>query len=81
MEVVVENSGAVRFVYSETLDLRPLGPVHIRRGSHVEPTCDGKWTADLSPVGGPMLGPYATRSEAIEAELTWLAEHWLLRAD
>jgi len=80
MELVVASNGAVRCVYGETLDLRSLGQVNIRRGSHVEPTSDGKWTADLSPVGGPILGPYQSRSGAIDAELAWLAKHWLLRS-
>lgn len=31
--------------------------------------------ADLSPVGGPLLGPYQRRSEALAAEVQWLAEH------
>ncbi|EMB17938.1 hypothetical protein RE6C_01332 [Rhodopirellula europaea 6C] len=39
---------------------------------------NGQWTADLSPVGGPVLGPFALRSEAIEAEIEWLHCHWLL---
>ena len=81
MELVVENTGAVRCVYAESVDLRSLGHVNIRRGSHVEPTSDGKWTADLSPVGGPILGPYESRSSAIEAELAWLAKHWLPPSD
>ena len=54
-----------------------LGTVNIRRASHVEPTTEGRWTADLSPVGGPMLGPFALRSEALDAEQQWLLHHWL----
>lgn len=34
----------------------------------------GKWWADLSPVFGPVLGPFDTRQEAIEAELAALKE-------
>jgi len=80
MELVVESNGAVRCVYAEEVDLDSLGQVSIRRGSHVEPTQDGEWTADLSPVGGPVLGPYKKRTDAIDAELAWLAENWLLRS-
>ena len=41
------------------------------------PTADGRWTADLRPVGGPVLGPFARRSEALEAERAWLEANWL----
>ena len=77
VQLVVTAAGNVRAIYSERIDLAQLGKVSIRRGSHVEPTDDGRWTADLSPCGGPVLGPFAVRSEAIEAEIAWLAEHWL----
>jgi hypothetical protein len=30
------------------------------------------WIADLYPVAGPLLGPFATRTAALEAELEWL---------
>ncbi len=77
MELLIATSGSVRCVYDETLDLASLGPLQIERGSHVEPTDDGSWTADMSPVSGPLLGPFATRSAALEAERTWLLDHWL----
>jgi len=69
--------GVAKCVYSEAIDLAALGDVFISRGSHVEPTPDGKWTADLSPVGGPVLGPFDNRSLALHAEVRWLHEHWL----
>jgi hypothetical protein len=47
----------------------------IRRASHVEPDDDGQWWADLSPVNGPHLGPFAKRSEALTAESSWLEQH------
>ena len=52
----------------------------IQRGSHVEPNERGQWLADLAPVGGPVLGPFRLRSEALEAERDWLEQHWLQRA-
>ncbi|HWB00373.1 MAG TPA: hypothetical protein VG713_17885 [Pirellulales bacterium] len=54
-----------------------LGVPQITRASHVEPTADGRWTADLRPIGGPVLGPFSTRSKALRAEQRWLAKHWL----
>ena len=78
MEMVIETDGEVRCVYSEAIDLSRLGMAAIRRASHVEPTTNGEWQADLVPVGGPTLGPFASRSEALDAELVWLEAHWLL---
>ena len=80
MQLVIDPHGTVRCVYDETIDLSALGPLAITRGSHVEPTPDGRWSVDLSVVGGPQLGPFATRSVALSVERTWLDEHWLVRA-
>ena len=44
---------------------------------HVEPTPEGYWKVDLSPVKGPLLGPYRKRQEALDAEIQWLEESWL----
>jgi len=81
MELVVHADGSLRCLYDETVDLSPLGQVTIRRASHVEPTNQGQWQADLSPVQGPVIGPFALRSEALAAEFDWLRNHWLLTAD
>ena len=78
MDLLIQPSGTVRCVFGEELDLGQLGRLSIRRGSHVEPTPDGQWTADLAPVQGPLLGPFPTRTAALNAEVTWLQENWLL---
>ena len=78
MELFIAPDGSCQAIYDEMLELHPLGATHIRRASHVEPTQQGDWTADLSPVGGPTLGSFPTRSQALAAELAWL-EHWLQR--
>ena len=77
MDLVITPSGTVRTLYAETIDLTVLGPAQIVRASHVEPIADGCWSADLSPVGGPILGPFPKRSEALAAETEWLNTHWL----
>jgi hypothetical protein len=77
MQLVILPGGEVRCVYDEALDLHALGQVSISRGSHVEPDDSGQWLADLSPVHGPTLGPFAARSQALDAERAWLEEHWL----
>lgn len=81
MQLIIDPSGIVRCVYDEAIDLGTLGHVHIRRGSHVEPDAEGRWSADMSPVGGPTLGPFSIRSEALAAEHRWLEEHWFLHSN
>ena len=77
MELVINSSGDIRCVYGEDVNLSELGRLSIQRGSHVEPTEDGQWTADLSPVQGPQLGPFDCRTQALEAEVAWLNQYWL----
>ncbi|QDU24947.1 hypothetical protein ETAA8_00080 [Anatilimnocola aggregata] len=81
MQLVVTADGDLRFIYAETVDLRSLGPTVIRRGSYVEPDTAGNWLVDLGPVDGPRLGPFVKRSEALEAEVAWLQEYWLIRSE
>ena len=77
MQLVIDPTGSMRCLYDETLPLADFGRLTISRGSIVEPTEAGHWTADLSPVGGPLLGPFVTRSQALDAERDWLEAHWL----
>jgi len=76
MQLRIDPHGQVTCVYDEVIDLTALGPLTIRRASHVEPDDTGRWWADLAPVGGRRLGPFRLRSEALEAERAWLETHW-----
>jgi hypothetical protein len=78
MDLVILPGGTVRAVYAEEFDLDALGHTLITRASHVEPDARGGWLADLSPVAGPVLGPFRRRGEALDAELAWLEAHWLM---
>jgi len=77
MELIINSTGQASCIYGETINLAALGLLSIQRASHVEPDAQGRWFADLSPIQGPTLGPFAQRSEALAAEVTWLREHWL----
>lgn len=81
LDLTIQPDGTVRGIYSDSLDFRALGAalgeLEIRRASRVEPTEDGRWTADLALSGGPVLGPFGLRSEALAAEVAWLREHVL----
>jgi len=80
MELVISCIGEVRCIYSDSIPLSQLGKLSISRASHVEPNSVGQWVADLSPVGGPSLGPFSRRTDALVAEVRWLEDHWLLGA-
>ena len=72
MELVVGVDGMARCIYDEALDLREIGRLSITRASHVEPDAEGYWWADMGPSGGPVLGPYGSRTEAVGMERQWL---------
>ena len=79
--VSIEPDGMLRLIYSDTLrELLQEGEASISRASHIEPVATDEgiaWTADLSPVGGPLLGPFPTREAALHEEVQWLTCHHL----
>lgn len=78
LTVKIDIEGTMHFIWSDELvSLLEAGEGTIRRASHVEPTTRGLWAADLSPVDGPMLGPFRTRAEALSAEIIWLRKNFL----
>ena len=80
MDLVILADGTIRAVYAEEIDLAVLGQPVITRASHVDPDASGCWIADLTPVFGPLLGPFAQRSQALAAEQAWLEANWLVRS-
>lgn len=71
--IVTVSQGKATFVYDDDLvGLLNEGRAEIRRASHVEPTGEGGWSADMTPVGGPVLGPFPLRQEALAAEVSWI---------
>lgn len=75
VRVVVEG-GMVRMIHRDDIvqELKPYGVVKTKRASYVEPFSNGQWTADMGPVGGPVLGPFETREIALSEEVRWLHE-------
>lgn len=75
LTLTFDESGA-RCIYDDLLapTLEALGEVSIARASHVEPV-PGGWSADMSPVSGPVLGPFVLRGDALAAEVAWLREN------
>ena len=76
-ELFVSPDGTARGLYGELIDAGRIGDCEVARASHVEPHPAGGWTADLNPSGGPVLGPYPLRSDALAAERGWLTENLL----
>lgn len=70
MQIVIGTDGSARCLYGEELDLGRLGSLTISRASHVEPDEAGRWFATI--IDGPVLGPFARRSDALQAEADWL---------
>ena len=67
--------GTMNTIYTENIDLNEIGKLDIKRASHVEPNSDGQWTADMSSISGPVLGPFETRTQALEEEAKWLEQN------
>lgn len=77
----VQANGDIKFIYADALKaLLGLGDAQIERASHVEPTAGNQWEADMSPVGGPRLGPFDTRQAALDAEVVWINRNVLAAA-
>ena len=71
----ISNDGVVTFIWDDDLGpaLLDEGAGQIRRASNVEPTPSGQqWVVDLSPSGGPTIGPFRRRGDAIAEEIEWL---------
>jgi hypothetical protein len=82
VELIIDPAtGAVAFIHSDeamALAAGLAGTPSIRRASHVEPVFGTTlWEADMAPSGGPTLGPFATRQQALDTEVAWLREHRL----
>lgn len=72
---IVVSGDQIRFIHQDDLvEMLLVGKSTTRRASHVELSQDG-WNADLRPVNGPVLGPFARRDAALQAEAQWLREN------
>ena len=77
------DNGGVTFIHEDAekamgrdiLHLRQIADLTTKRASHVEPDANGDWFADMSPVNGPILGPFPLRIDALAAEHQWLEMH------
>jgi len=80
----ITPAGELEYIHDDELAaLESAGRATARRASHVEPRSESGapgvvfWSADMAPVGGPELGPFKSRTEALSAERSWLEEHYL----
>jgi len=75
MTLTIDPHGTLRCLYTEAIPLGEIGRLHIVRASRVEPDEQGQWYADI--VDGPLLGPYPTRSAALQAEVAHIEANTL----
>ena len=79
ISITFDKDGTIRFIYDDKAAgvINEVGALTIKRASHVEPVtlpyqAAPKWAADMGPCDGPLLGPFDTREDALEAERAWL---------
>lgn len=74
LRFTVAPDGKLTAIYDDRMaDFLSSGKATIRRASHVEPNPNGDgWIADMSPSGGPVLGPCKLREQALQLERGWL---------
>jgi len=54
-------------------DLRPAAIAALEAAG--VPIVHNQWYVDLAPSGGPVLGPFPVRDDALAAELKWLEDN------
>ena len=82
MKITVEVDGRIKFIYDDSVAevMQEVGPLEVKRASHVEfDNSNGFWWADMSPVGGPKMGPFIGRNTALAMEREWLEERGIPR--
>lgn len=74
IRIAIPCDGDVQLIYKDDVAdaIKAIGKATTVRASHVEPTPDNKWQADMSPVGGPKLPATDTRQESLDLEVAWL---------
>ena len=77
MIISIDRAGGVKAIYSDGFNWQALGRPTIQRASQVEPDHLGLWWANLAGSGGPRIGPFGRRADAIAAEVAWLEKHRL----
>lgn len=77
LRIKIEPNGAALHLYNERF-MPGLGPADIERVSTVDSSGHtDEWYADLELIDGPQLGPFGTRSKALEEERIWIERVWM----
>ncbi len=76
MTLFIDQTGQIKGTIGtmkEELPIDPssLGSSTIKRQGVIT-TIDGKWFADMFLCGGPVIGPFSSRAETTQAEISWL---------
>ena len=71
-DLIIHCDGSVSHLHTDEFRLTTLGPHHIRRGSHVEPSPDSRhWEVRL-PQSNRLIATARTRATALTHERTRL---------
>ena len=77
MVIAIKPDGTMQFIYKDEMArIIKKGNAKIKRASYVEPK-ENKWTANLSPLKGPILGPFPLRKTALQEEEKWIQQNVL----
>ncbi len=77
MNLIIAADGRIRGIWDEEIALDALGSPRICRASHVEPDAQGRWLADLAPVGVPFWVPSSgVRKRWMRRWRGWMSTGW-----
>ena len=78
MKIRINPDGTAVMIYTVDIDIAALGNLQsITRASLIEPTNRNQWAADMRPIGGPVIGAFDKRSDALTAEIYWIEKYIL----
>lgn len=78
IRLTIDSEGNGKAIYSDDLaDYFAATGAKITRASSVEPGPDGKWVVDLTVSGGPVVGGFKLREDALRFEVDWLEKNYL----
>jgi len=70
-ELVIDEEGDIKCLWTDLIDLTELGTCHVERASHVEFNNDSqRWEARLPD--GTLIGQDRSRAGAIQQEINYL---------
>lgn len=71
--ILIKPNGEIVLIYDDEICTKISAATLTQRASHVEPLLDEPgWSVDLTPVGGAVIKPFSTRTEALKYEKDYI---------